>query len=141
MKIIEIQTLIDITSTGVMRPTRGQDLEYAQNRNFITLKQCAEIRSNITFDTGSTVETVDIKELGFGSKYRGKQKVWTFRFSPDRVGVYDDQSSDIGALIGDIDQVPVIKNLQETINIEKAMFDLTDPAFKNTIVKALHGTI
>ena len=140
MLVIEIQTLIDITNTNVIRLRPGQQLEHDQYRNFTTLKQCLEIRSNILYETNPQVETKDLKELGFGSKFKGKHRVWTFRFSPEREGAYSDNRDPISSLTDDIHNVPVIQKLEESINIDKAVFDLRDPATKNTIVKALIGT-
>jgi hypothetical protein len=140
MQIIEIQTLIDITDTKVSRPNQGSKLEHDQYRNFITLKQCVEIRSNISYDLSPIVEEKEIKDLKFGSKYKGKHVVWTWRFFPDRTGVYSERGDEVGALIEDVNQVPVIKKLQETINIDKAIFDVKDPVYKNTIIKAIQGT-
>ena len=137
MDTIEIQTLIDITNTNVIRPNQGTQLELNQYRNFTTLRQCAEIRSVILYDGNPSVDLVDIKGLGFGSRYKGKQAVWRFRFSPDRPAVYGD---DLEFLIADMDQIPVITNLTETINIDKAIFDLKDSSYKNTIIKAYLGT-
>lgn len=141
MIIIEIQTLIDITDSKVSRPIRGRLKEHDQFRNFATLKQCVELRSNINFETDPYMENLDIKGLEFGTSYKGKHNVWTFRFSPDRTGVYSDGTNEIGYLIEDIHNVPVVQNLTETVNIAKAMFDLKDPATKNTIIKAIKGTI
>lgn len=141
MQVIEIQTLVDITDTKVNRPKPGLQKEHDQYRNFTTLKQCVEIRSNIIYDTSPTVETVDIKDLGFGTKFKGKQQVWTFRFSPERNGVYIENGNEVGALIEDIDGVPVVQNLTETINMNKAIFEVKDKATKNTIIKAIQGTI
>jgi hypothetical protein len=137
MDTIEIQTLIDITNTNVIRPNQGTHLEMNQYRNFTTLRQCLEIRSVIGYIENPQVEIKDIKGLGFGSRYKGKQAIWTFRFDPDRVGVYGDE---LDFLIGDLDQIPVITNLTETINIDKAIFDLKDSTYKNTIVQAIKGT-
>jgi len=141
MIVIEIQTLIDITNSKVSRPIRGQLKEHDQFRNFTTLKQCAELRSNISYETDPSVETIDLKNTEFGTSYKGKQKVWTFRFSPDRSGVYSDNNNEIGNLIEDVHGVPVVQNLTETVNITKAIFDLKDSATKNTIIKAIQGTI
>jgi hypothetical protein len=140
MQTIEIKTLIDITDTKVVRLNQGTQFEHDQYRNFVTLKQCVEIRSIISYDNSPTMELVDVKDMGFGSKYKGKHAVWTFRFIPDRSGVYFSDGNDIGSLIGDVDGVPVIQKLKETINIEKAIFELTDSATTNTIIKALQGT-
>lgn len=140
MQIIEIQTLVDITDTKVARPNQGSALQHSQFRNFTTLRQCVEIRSIISYDSIPTVENKDIKDMGFGSKFKGKHNVWTFRFYPDRSGAYFENHNDVGALINDVDQVPVIQKLTESINMDTAVFDLKDPANKNTIIKALPGT-
>jgi hypothetical protein len=141
MQTIEIKTLIDITNTKVSRPNQGTQLELDQNRNFTTLKQCAEIRSIISYDFSPEMQVVDIKDLGFGSKYKGKHAVWTFRFSPDRSGAYAKEYNEIGCLIEDVHGVPVVEKLTETINIEKAIFELIDASSKNTVIKAIKGTI
>jgi hypothetical protein len=138
--VIEIRTLVDITRTGVTRPSQGSQLDIDQNRNFTTLLQCAELRSIVNFDTAPTVEKVDVKGMGFGSNYKGKHQVWTFKFSPDRQGVYTDSEGNlVGFLVSDMHSVPIIKNLTETINIGTAIFDLKDSKCKNTIIKALSG--
>ena len=142
MDIIEIQTLVDITNTRVVRPNQGTPLAYDQNRNFITLIQCIEIRSIIIYNNPPVCKLVDITDLEFGSDYVGQHMVWTFSFQPDRIGVYAiDKKSPLGGLVENIDGVPIIKNLSETINIAKAIFDCKDVANKNTIIKAHLGTI
>ena len=136
MQTIEIKTLLDITNITMLRPGQGSQLEHDQYRNFTTLRQCAELRSIISYDHGPSFETVDIKDLGFGSKYKGKHTVWTWIFYPDRTGVYRDENTEIGLLINDIDSVPIVKNLTETINIDKAIFELKSSSATNTIIKA-----
>ena len=136
MQIIEIKTLLDITNITMLRPGQGSQLEYDQYRNFTTLRQCAELRSIISYDRGPSFENIDIKDLGFGSKYKGKHTVWTWVFYPDRAGVYSDETNEIGLLINDIDGVPIVKKLTETINIDKAIFELKSSSAKNTIIKA-----
>ena len=141
MQTIEIKTLIDITNTKVIRPNQGTQQALDQQRNFITLNQCVELRSIISYEQAPIAESVDIKSLGFGTNYKGKQKVWTFKFSPDRDNAYfDGHSNTVGTLIEDLHEVPVIKNLTETVNIDKAIFDLKDPLLKNTTITATPGT-
>lgn len=142
MEIIQIKTLVDITNTKVIRANQGSQLELDQNRNFITLCQCVELRSVVSYDAGSVISSQDIKSLGFGSAYKGKHTVWTFRFSPDRAGAYEtEQGNRIGSLLNDLNEIPVIKNLTETINIDKAIFDLTDIVHKNTVITVLTDAI
>jgi hypothetical protein len=142
MEVIEIQTLVDITNTGVIRPNQGTSLAHDQYRNFVTLRQCIELRSIVSFDSKPEIETINLKGAGFGSEYRGEHKVWIFKFVPDRVDVYkDEEGNPIGNLINDMDSVPIIKNLTETVNIDRAIFNCKDPFFKNTIIKAHKGTL
>jgi hypothetical protein len=142
MDIIEIQTLVDITNTRVVRANQGTREEFDQNRNFITLVQCVELRSIITYTAPPISKIIDITDWEFGTEYTGKHRIWTFTFIPDRIDVYNiDRRGPIGALLDDIDSVPIIKNLDETINIAKAIFDCSSIATKNTIIKAHPGTI
>jgi hypothetical protein len=101
-----------------------------------------ELRSIVSYDQPPSVKKIDISSLGFGSQYRGAQKVWTFSFIPDRASVYQSEDGNpIGYLLEDIDGVPVIINLTETINISRAIFSCNDPQTKNTIIQARQGTI
>lgn len=141
MQTIEIKTLIDVTNTKVIRPNQGTQQQLDQQKNFTTLKQCIELRSIISYEQSPIVENIDIKDLDFGKAYKGKHKVWTFRFSPDRDHSYmDEHGNTIGVLYEDVHGVPVLKNLTETVNIDMAIFDIKDPQFKNTIIKATPGT-
>ena len=140
MDNIEIKTLVDITDTAVSRPGKGTPLEYEQFRNWSTLRQCIELRSIIEYDVSPICDTIDIKDLGFGSEYKGKHKVWTFKFRPDRKLAYDDENNPVGLLINDLHEVPITKSLTETINIVKAVFFTYESQYKNTTIKAHQGT-
>jgi hypothetical protein len=139
METIEIKTLIDITNSGVRRANQGTQQQLDQYKNWTTLNQCLGIRSNIEYDSLPTVETTDVKGLGFGAEFKGKQKVWTWRFQPDRSRAFSNNDNIIGTLLEDLDQVPVIKKLNETVNIDRAVFDISDSATRNTIVTIIPG--
>ena len=141
METVEIKTLIDITNTKVSRPNQGAAQEYDQYKNFTTLMQCVGLRCIVEYDDSPTVEEVDIKGMGFGTAYKGKQRVWTFRFRPDRKLAYEDENNPIGLLLHDMHEVPVIKSLTETINIDKAVFFTYESQHKNTIITAHQGII
>lgn len=137
MEIIEIKTLVDITKPNVQRPGQGSQLEQNQYKNWITFQQCLGLRSIISFDDLPQVEEIEIKDTGFGSKHKGKHKVWSFTFYPDRSYAYqDDDGNNVGLLHQDLHQVPVIEKLTETINIARAVFDLEDSQYKNMIIKS-----
>lgn len=137
MELIEIKTLIDITNTNLKRPNTSADLESNQHRNWTTFLQCIGLRCIITYDKNPVISEIDIKDMSFGSKYKGKQKVWTFRFSTDRNDSYLDNGNKIGLLLNDLHQVPIIENLNESINIPKAVFDINDSNWCNTVVTLL----
>ncbi len=139
MEIVEIKTLVDITDTGVRRLSQGTQQEVDQYKNWTTLKQCVELRSVVTYDFAPSSDVVDLKNLNFGKNYKGKHRVWTWRFRPDREMVYANETSPIGGLESDLDQVPIIQNLTESINIDKPVLDLTSADFKNTIIRQITG--
>jgi hypothetical protein len=140
METIQIKTLVDITKPPVSRPGQGSILEQNQYKNWITLQQCIGLRSIIEFNELPKSEIVDIKGIGFGNRYKGLHRVWTFEFTPDRTMAYDDEGGNIiGLLFNDINNVPIIEKLNETINIKQAVFDLESPQYKNTIITASFG--
>jgi hypothetical protein len=137
MAQVELKTLIDITNTDVRRPNQGTAIEADQYRNWTTLKQCIELRSLVEFDHDPTSEVVDIADLGFGSAYKGKHRVWTFRFFPDQGGAFSTGEDELGLLHTALDQVPIVKNLTETINTSRSVFDLSDNKNKNTSIRLI----
>ena len=137
MDIIEIKTLIDITNTEVRRINQGTQQELDQFRNWTTLMQCIGLRAIMSYDRNPISEVIDVKELYFGTEFKGKHRVWTFQFRPDRSDAFAEKDDQIALLRNDLDKVPVILKLTETINTLQAVFDLTDPKLANTIVKAL----
>lgn len=137
MEIIEIKTLVDITKPNVTRAGYGSLLEQSQFKNWITFQQCLGLRSIISYDELPKVEKIDVKGHGFGSKFKGEHLMWTFTFYPDRSYAYEDEEGNIaGLLYQDLHQVPVIEKLTETINIDRAVFELEDLLYKNMIIKS-----
>ena len=137
MEVIEIKTLVDVTNTNVRRINQGTQEQLDQFRNWTTLLQCIGLRAIIVYHHNPKVATVDIKGMGFGSNYKGKHQVWTFQFRPDRNDAFADHDDPIALLRQDLDKIPVITNLTETINIRQAVFDLHDETFTNTVIQAL----
>jgi len=137
MQTIKVTTLIDITNTGVSRPDKGDERSLNQYRNWTTLMQCIGLRCIIDYERNPKQELIDVKGLGFGNKFKGTQAVWTFVFHTDRDDVYQDKEGPLSLLINDLHDVPIIKNLNESINIDKASFDLFDQNWKNTQVVLL----
>ena len=137
MEVIEIKTLIDITNTNVRRINQGTQQQLDQFRNWTTLLQCIGLRAIINYDRDPRVETADVKDLKFGKAYTGQHRIWTFQFRPERPDAFSDNGESVGLLIRDLDKIPMIINLTETINTQRAVLDTTDLSYANTVVKAL----
>lgn len=137
MDIIEIKTLIDITNTDVRRINQGTQQELDQFRNWTTLIQCIGLRAIINYDRNPVSAIVDIKGLGFGNDFSGKHRVWTLQFRTDRSDAFALDHDQNALLRNDLDMVPILLNLTETINTKQAVFSLFDKKYTNTVINAL----
>lgn len=102
---LKLYTLVDITQTG---QRKGPDkVAVGQQTNWDTLVQVLGLRANPE-PTGLIEKEESIKDLEFGSEYKGKQKYWIFEFN------MPDGSTTIDLLKDDFDLVPYISDLTET---------------------------
>jgi|TARA_A200000159_G_C7286229_1_gene323694 hypothetical protein len=123
---VTVLTLIDITQTNARRGF-GDKLEQNQQQNFNTFQQVSSLRLN-PYNFTSSFEAISIDNLGFGDKYKGKQKVWKFTFNHDVAYGLDEQM-----LQEDFELIPIISDLNETIDINKSVIRTTDPYEKNIL--------
>jgi hypothetical protein len=126
----ELKTLIDITETGARR---GEDVyQYNQQQNFLTLYQTISLRANPTVKKKPSVEKCNISNLGFGKKYKGVQSVWSLTFEFES----EDQHS-VDFLINDINLVPIITQLDETIKLDVGAFITNDELLRNILFREI----
>jgi hypothetical protein len=119
-----IKTLFDITET---RCRKGDDpFAVRQQQNYLTILNTIGLRVNPTYINAPTVTDEDAKV--FGSKYKGKQKVWTYTFDVDY-----ESALDIDTLVSDFDLIPIITNLDETVDIDPAAIRTQDKQLTNII--------
>jgi hypothetical protein len=114
-----IHTLIDITETN----TRRQDddkFAYKQQANFQSVLQTIGLRVNLYYDNSPSFDDISLEDFAFGDKYLGKQKVWTFEF-----GIEYEGGLDTDMLKKDFDLIPIITGLNESIQLDKALFRTT----------------
>lgn len=123
MKIV-CSTLFDITATGItghFKPSRvpftdsnGQvihnELEWHrarnQQRNWETISQLISLRTQV-FDASSPVEDN-------GS--------WTFEFEVETPQVFSDGVNELGLLLTDCNDVPMVTNLNETKTQSRSLY-------------------
>lgn len=137
MEKIQIKTMIDISNSGIFRYSYEKQLEYNQYKNWTTLLQAIGLRCLISYDENPTCAVEDMRAQGFGMKYKGEHNVWTFTFYPDIDRAYSTEIDPVGLLLEDLHQVPIIKNLKETINMNNAVFDTGTRQWCNTVIKML----
>lgn len=127
----KLHSLIDITQTN---SRRNEDPKgWRQQQNFSVVFGALGLRVNPYYDNPPTLENTNIKDLGFGSKYKGKQNVWTFDFYIE----YED-GLDLDMLEEDLDLIPIIVGLDETIDIYPEAIYTRDTDLKNIVFKCVH---
>lgn len=115
----QLKTLVDITETKARRQDADK-FAYKQQANFQTVIQTIGLRVNVYYENSPSFDNILIEKLGFGDKYIGKQKIWTFNFSIEYEG-----GLDVNMLTEDFDLIPIILGLEETIKADKALFRTT----------------
>jgi hypothetical protein len=109
-----VQTLIDITKTGGRKYDHPKILN--QQANFNTFFNTIGLRTNATeFDIN--LDNMNIEDVNFGSKYKGKHNVWTAEFY-----VEAEDSLSVDMMNNDFHLVPIIADLDETIKLDTKMF-------------------
>lgn len=129
-------TLIDITNTGVYRPSTQLVTERNQQRNWETVVQVIGLRTQpIDIISAQTSKTVSMTGREFGSYYRSSQCCWKFMFFVEHNHVFGPAEHPTKFLEQDFDQIPIITGLTETVA-------LPDPVFYTTgILKNLYFTV
>jgi hypothetical protein len=117
--------LIDITRTDARR---GDDpREQRQQQNYLTALQTISLRANPIINVYPIVEEMNLKGMGFGEAFNGKQKVWRLHFS------FESESHALEFLKEDFDLVPFIGNLDETIEPNTKAFLTNGNKERNTV--------
>lgn len=116
MERYKIISLVDITRSRSAR-SDTDPIKIGQQSNFNTLVQTIGLRANIdwSFDPkrfdGRLPEPLD-----------GSAAYWIWEFGTERDQVFQKNSDPVGLLVDDLDLVPVVKNLTESIDLDPAVF-------------------
>jgi hypothetical protein len=114
----QIITLVDITRTN---PTRSDTdfVKLGQQANFNSLIQAIGLRANVEW-------SVDPIQHAGALPYPadGKATHWTWEFEVERDLLFQKDNDPAGLLKDDIDGVPVVNQLNNSVDIEPAVFQI-----------------
>jgi hypothetical protein len=135
-------TLIDITKTDAVRhwnPSMDEsesdyNLRRNQQRNYQTMLQLISLRSQPVY-LSDPVKFInrDLTDLGFGTTFT-TETTWAFSFGYEQVDLFLTDSHPFGALLSDMNNVPIILNLMETADITSPMLNTSDSEIINTVI-------
>jgi hypothetical protein len=139
-RVLVCHTLVDITATRVVtnyRQDLPQFIDHAgqtvkdqtswntsrnQQRNYETVIQIISLRAQPIYLETPSVTVCDLVDFNFGSEFKGKQRVWCFKFAVEHAGVFDIAAHDLAALLNDVDRVPCITGLTESAKFTHPVF-------------------
>ena len=139
LSYISCYTLVDITATGISRiPPSASDpvlrKKRNQQRNAETLVQAISIRAQpIYLEPALISEIQQDADWVFGTAYSVPARVWLFVFGVEHPDVYQ---PNLGGLLDDLDGVPIITGLDESVQFLQPVFS-TGGANKNIHFSAI----
>jgi hypothetical protein len=133
-------TLIDITPTGVTNHTSAQEVERNQQRNWETVQQIISLRTQPSILSTDHFEDNVNNGYNFGINYRGRHKIWTFKFAVEYADIYQVGPDRFGLAKYDFQITPVVLGLTETAQPEHALFYPKGP-WNNIYFKCLADPI
>jgi hypothetical protein len=111
----QIVTLVDITRTNPGR-TETDKLKLAQQANFNSLIQAIGLRANVDWLKDPKLHDGRIPSQS------GKANHWIWEFDVEREEVFLKDNNPVGLLLDDLDGVPIVNQLNNTVDINPAAF-------------------
>jgi hypothetical protein len=124
----KVLTLADITKTDARRGENNT--AWRQQQNYNTFIGTLGLRVNPIVNSKPKSEEVAVGNLGFGKKYKGKQRLWEFSFEIEYEG-----GLTVEMLEQDFDLIPIVNGLDETIKLDPSVFRTQDEESRNIIFK------
>lgn len=122
----KLYTLVDVTETG---EHHGPDhKQVSQQANWNTLIQVLGLRANPTPKKTISHHADSLRGLGFGTAYKGKNRYWECEFEIEYGEV------PIENMLEDFDLVPIIADLDETVDLKIAIFSTQNSQTRNLVI-------
>ena len=113
-------SLVDISQTSAL-----------QLQNYNSLLQSIALRANPLNVRVSMAGNQILSDYDFGEDYGGNHNVWVMSFVVEQPDVFANKHGNLGGLMSDCHQVPVISNLLESVTISPSVFDTMNDKTKN----------
>ena len=116
MQLFKLVSVVDITRS---RPSRSETdhLKLGQQANFNSLIQAIGIRSNVEWDQDPVCLTGRLP-----NDIEGAATHWVWEFSVERDFVFRLGDDPVGLLLDDLQGVPVINQLNNSVDITPSIF-------------------
>ena len=114
MERLSAYTLVDITPSGVTGEADMNRPEYHQMQNLHMLLQVIGMRTQPMNHSVRVLDSESMEAHRFGSRHRGVHRVWRLDFETEHEGVWDDGTGPFGALRGDLENVSIVSDLENT---------------------------
>ncbi len=112
----QIITLVDITRTNPAR-SETDKLKLAQQANFNSLLQAIGLRANVTWVKDPVMQTGRLPD-----PLEGAAAHWYWTFDAERDEVFSKGSDPVGLLKDDLNGIPIIDNLNNSVELDPACF-------------------
>jgi hypothetical protein len=121
MERFKIITLIDITRTRAPR-TETDIKKIKQQANFNSFLQTINMRSNIDWHRDPAKNTGSLPY-----PLEGKANHWIWEFETERDEIYLKNHNPVGHLLDDLDGVPIIADLENTVDLSPSVIKTKGP--------------
>lgn len=130
MYLYIVCTLFDITRTNVLVYRNGIDSLHSRNqqRNWQTVSQLIQYRTQPLLVTEPIRVSVDLSAYNFGVCYQGVHNVWHSVFVVSQQDLYTAGQDELFYLKNNFDQVPIITGLDETVALTNTVINTQDSA-------------
>lgn len=116
MNRYKIVTLVDITRSNVSRAETDK-IKIGQQANFNSLIQSIGIRSNVQWFDEPVMHTGILPD-----DLEGKANHWIWEFTVEQADVFLKGNDPVGHLVDDLNGVPIVPFLNNTEDIDPAIF-------------------
>ena len=112
----QIITLVDITRTNPSRNETNK-IKLGQQANFNSLIQAIGLRSNVAWDIDPERHTGRVPH----QDSKANHWIWQFEVERDQI-FWKNENDQVGLLLDDLDGVPIISNLTDSVDIHPPVF-------------------